>query len=453
VLLARHRRQPSGMTAVRSTDRPLLRRLFGAPRAIVAGTTLLALLCLYPLTRTEFDYNMLNLQAKGLESVEYARRLMRSKENSGYFGIAIARDPAEARELTRRLEQLPAVDHVVSPLTFVPEGQEAKLAELAALRQALQGVQPVPYTEELQIMALPAVFQGFRDRVAQLATALQARNAAEAAPVAAFQGTLDRFFQTLEKEKDRNALGMLREMQGSMFAPFPAKIALLQQSLQAAPLTDADIPEQLRRRFVGRTGKLLLQVAPKQEIFDRGPLQEYVTQLRSVVPTVTGVPVNVYESMSIIRNAYLRAFCYAFVGIAAILVLTFRSLKYALLGILPLLAGLLLMVGGMWLFGLRFNVANIIVMPLLLGLGIDAAIYIINRYRREGETPLGVVTSSAGVGVFLNALTILFSFGALMIARHQGVFSIGAVMSLGMSAVVAVFLVFLPALLALTEKR
>jgi len=107
----------------------------------------------------------------------------------------------------------------------------------------------------------------------------------------------------------------------------------------------------------------------------------------------------------------------------------------------------------MWLGGVSFNSANIIVLPLILGVGIDSAIYIINRYRQGNESPAQVAVSSAGVGVFLNALTILFSFGALMVAHHQGVFSIGAVMSLGMVASVAVFLAFLPALLSLWGKR
>jgi hypothetical protein len=153
------------------------------------------------------------------------------------------------------------------------------------------------------------------------------------------------------------------------------------------------------------------------------------------------------------RDSYFKAFIYAFLGIAVILMINFRSIRFALLGTLPLAAGLLLMIGGMRLIGVSFNSANIIVLPLILGVGIDSAIYIINRYRQGSESPAQVVTRSTGVGVLLNALTILFSFGALMVAHHQGVFSIGAVMSLGMVASVAVFLVFLPALLELYGKR
>jgi predicted RND superfamily exporter protein len=335
----------------------------------------------------------------------------------------------------------------------VPEGQDVKLSQISALARVMEGIRPVPYEENLNVMELPAVFEGFRDRVDKLKSSLEGRKAPEAPVVAGFLGTLDKFFGSLEKEKDRNALGMLREFQGSMFAQFPAKIGELKSSLEATSVADSDVPQQLKSRFVGKTGKLLLQVAPKKEIFDREPLEEFISQVKTVYSRVTGEPVNVFESMTILRDSYLRAFGYAFVGIAVILLVTFRSVKFALLGLAPLAAGLLMMIGGMWVAGIRFNVANIIVMPLLLGVGVDSAIYIINRYRNEGETPLQVVTSSAGVGVLLNALTILFSFGALMIARHQGVFSIGAVMSLGMTAVVAAFLVFLPALLQIGERR
>jgi predicted RND superfamily exporter protein len=385
--------------------------------------------------------------------VEYAYKLMRSKENSGYFAVVTARDREEARQLTERLEKLPAVDHVVSLTSLVPEQQEAKLAELAELRRVMDAVRPVAYEENLRVMELPAIFEKFHDRVERLKKVLESGKQEESAPIGAFLKTLDGFFSSLEKEKDRNALGMLREFQGGMFAELPDKLRMLKATLEAAPVTEADVPQSLKQRFVGKSGKLLLQVAPKGEIFEREPLEAFVTQVKSVVQNATGEPVMVYESLTVLRDSYLKAFLYAFAGIAVILLINFKSLRFALIGSIPLAAGLLLMVGGMWLAGVTFNSANIIVLPLILGVGIDSAIYIINRYRQGDETPAQVALSSAGIGVFLNALTILFSFGALMVAHHQGVFSIGAVMSLGMVASVAVFMVFLPALLELWGRR
>ena len=440
-----HRPQLSG--------HPVFKTIFAHPRAVIAATLILSALCLYPTLTMRFDYNLMNLQAKGLQSVEYAYKLMRSKENSGYFAVVTAGDEAEARSLTARLEKLPAVDHVVSKLSFVPDQQGEKLAELAALKDIMVDIKPAPYEENLRLMALPAVFENFRERVDSLAKALEARKAPQAKPVAAFLATLDSFFRALEREKDRNALGMLRDFQGDMFAELPDKLKMMKEGLEATPVGESDVPPDLKQRFVGKSGKLLLQVAAKKEIFEREPLQEFVTQVKGVAPNATGEPVMVLESLTILRDSYLIAFIYAFIGIAAILLVNFRSIRYALLGTLPLAAGLLLMIGGMRLMGVSFNSANIIVLPLILGVGIDSAIYIINRYRQGSETPAQVATRSAGVGVFLNALTILFSFGALMVAHHQGVFSIGAVMSLGMAASVAVFLFFLPSLLTLWGKR
>ncbi len=452
VLLSKRRRTAAPPRRPLS-QAPWLQALFRRPALVATLTALLALGCLYPLSRMEFDFNMMNLQAKGLEPVRYAYKLMRSKENAGYFGVAIANDQAEAASLTKRLEALPTVDHVVSLATLVPDHQPEKLALLASLQHTLADVKPVPYDDNLQPMELQPVFERFHDRVTQLSTTLATQKLPEAKPVAAFLVTLNRFFASLEKEKDGNALGMLREFQGSMFAQLPDKLKMLKESLQAHAVTEADIPPAMRQLFVAKDGRLLLQIVPKQEIFDKAPLAAFVSQIKSVVPHATGEPVSVYESFRILQDSYLKAFLYAFAGIVLILLVAFRSLKLVVLGILPLLVGLLLMVGGMGLFGLKFNVANVIVMPLLLGVGVDSAIYILSRYRREGETPLQVVTSSAGVGVFLNALTILCSFGALMVARHQGVFSIGAVMSLGMTAIVLAFLIFLPALLLLATKK
>lgn len=427
--------------------------LFGHPRIVVGITVLLCLASLYPLADTRFDYNLLNLQARGLESVEYAYKLMRSRENAGYFAEVTAATPAEARELTARLEQLPTVDHVVSLLTFVPDDQDAKLRELAALRDDLADVKPVPYEEDLRVMELPTVFETFRTSVERFKGRLDAEKRPEAARVGAFLATLDRFFATLEKEKDRNALGMLRDFQGGMLASFPEQIQQLTASLAVRPVTEADVPQQLRERFVGKSGTYLLQVAPRQEIFEREPLKRFLDQVRSVAPRANGEPVMVYESMTIMRDAYLRAFVYAFGAIVLILFITFRSLVYTLVGLVPLVVGMLLMVGGMWLAGIPFNSANIIVLPLILGIAVDSGIYIINRFRREEGDAASVIMSSTGLGVIYNTLTIMASFGALMVARHQGVFSIGAVMSLGMVACQAAFILVLPAVLTLVGKR
>lgn len=457
ILLERFRKPYTGTTTEQPpkelAEKPFFHAIFANPRAIIGATLLLALICLYPTLTMRFDYNLMNLQAKGLQSVEFAYKLMRSKENSGYFAVVTAKDRSDAKQLTERLEKLPSVDHVVSLPALVPDQQQAKLAELAALRQVLAEVKPVPYEENLRVMELPRVFEAFRDRVGKLKAALEARKAPEAKPVSTFLTTLDGFFSTLEKEKDKNALGMLREFQGSMFAELPAKLTMMKESMEATPVVESDVPAQLKQRFVGKNGVLLLQVAPKKEIFEHEPLREFVTQVKGIVPNATGEPIMVYESLTIMRDAYLRAFAYAFLGIAVILLINFKSIRFAAMGALPLVVGLLLMVGGMRLAGVSFNSANIIVLPLILGVGIDSAIYIINRYRQGTETPAQVATRSAGVGVFLNALTILFSFGALMVAHHQGVFSIGAVMSLGMAASVAVFLAFLPALLSLWGRR
>jgi hypothetical protein len=228
---------------------------------------------------------------------------------------------------------------------------------------------------------------------------------------------------------------------------------MLRESLNAAPVTEADIPQELRKRFVGKSGKFAMQIAPKKEIFDREPLEAYLRAVRSVAPDAAGEPVMVYDSMTIMRDSYESAFIYAFIAIVAILLIAFRSVTYAVIGLVPLVVGLLFMVAGMWLCGISFNSANIIVMPLILGIAVDSGIYIINRFRREDETAVEVVTRSTGLGVIYNTLTIMASFGALMVAHHQGVFSIGVVMSLGMVACQFAFILVLPAILTLVGKR
>jgi len=453
VLLARHRKPRAARAKGAARGTAFKSLLFGHPKLVIAATLACCAASLYPLSRISFDYNLMNLQAKGLESVSYAYKLMRSKENAGYFAALTVGSREEAAAKIRALEALPTVDHVVSLASFVPDGQKEKLAELAAIRGELAGVNPVPYEEDLSLMELPRVFENFRNATVKLKLKLEQEQSPDAPKVAGFLKVLDRFFAGLEKEKDRNAVGMLQDFQGGMFRELPGKIALLKESLNASPIIESDIPAELRSRFVGKTGKLMLQVAPKGEIFDLKPLQAYLKDVRSVDAHATGEPVMVYESMTIMRDAYRMAFIYAFCAIVLILLVAFRSVKFTLIGLIPLVVGILFMVAGMWLCGISFNSANIIVMPLVLGIAVDSGIYIINRFRREQESAAEVVTSSTGVGVLLNTLTIMASFGALMVAHHQGVFSIGVVMSLGMVACQIAFMITLPAVLTLAGKR
>nr|HOP41513.1 MMPL family transporter [Geobacteraceae bacterium] len=223
--------------------------LFGYPHIVLAVSVLLCLASLYPLSRVVFDYNLMNLQAKGLESVTYAYKLMKSSENSGYFAVAAARTPEEAASRAQALEALPTVDHVVSIASFVPDDQERKLALLAELRSRLADVRPEPYEEDLQVMMLPAVFETFRETVERFVGRLKREQLPQAKPVAAFLATLDRFFATLEKEKDRNALGMLREFQGNLLADLPQQIETLKGTLNPSFIAPADVPQELRKRF------------------------------------------------------------------------------------------------------------------------------------------------------------------------------------------------------------
>jgi hopanoid biosynthesis associated RND transporter like protein HpnN len=431
----------------------LTHALFGHPKVVIGTTIILCLASIYPLLHVKFDYNLMNLQAKGLESVEYAYKLMRNTDNPGYYAVAMASSAADAAAKTRALEELATVDRVVSFNSLVPEDQSRKLAMIADIRNELSDVKPVPYEENLQVMELPVVFENFRNSVVGLAGRLEEEKKPEAARVKTFLATLDGFFARLEKEKDSGALNVLRDFQGNMLASLPQKLGMLKASLNPVAVTTADIPSELKNRFVGKTGKYLLQVVPKQNIFDFGPLKAFLDDVRKVDIHATGEPVMVYESMTIMRDAYRGAFIYAFIAITVLLLITFRSVRAAVIGLVPLIVGILLMISGMWLFGINFNSANIIVLPLVLGIAVDSGIYIINRFRREGETSVQVVSRSAGRGVIFNTFTIMATFGALMVSHHRGVFSIGAVMSLGMAACQVAFILVLPAVLTVYADR
>jgi predicted RND superfamily exporter protein len=219
-------------------------------------------------------------------------------------------------------------------------------------------------------------------------------------------------------------------------------------------ILDAELPKEIRERFVGRTGAYLIRVYPKENIWDEAPLAAFVADLKSVVSDVGGVPVQFYESDRLIRRGYARSARIALVLVVFYLVLHFRGV------LLPLVATATLLVGASWGVGLlalleiEVNPANLLALPLTLGIGIDYAIHMVQRDREARQAPsLGgapaVLATSTGRSVLLSAATTVVGFGALCLSSHRGIASIGWTLCLAVGASLVSALLFCPALLRL----
>jgi predicted RND superfamily exporter protein len=257
----------------------------------------------------------------------------------------------------------------------------------------------------------------------------------------------ERVLRLLESEEIPDSDAALVEYQGRLFADFSRKIELIMASLDPLPITREGLPELLKKRFIGKSGKLLLQIYPQEDIWELEPQRRFVEQLASVDPEVTGTAVQNYEATKSLLDAYVQGGLYAVFAIVLILFLDFRNPVLVLLTLLPLLFGGLWTLLGMKLFRMAFNPANLVIIPLLVGIGVDNGIHVIRHFLGSGSSEEEIAGSSMGRAITLSTLTTMAGFGSLIIARHQGIHSVGALLTLAMAACLLASLVVLPSIL------
>ena len=212
-----------------------------------------------------------------------------------------------------------------------------------------------------------------------------------------------------------------------------------------------DLPQALHDRFVGVTGKYLLQVNAKKDLWKRENQEVFIEQLRSIDPKVTGTPVQLYEYTNLLKQSYVQAAQYSLIAIALLVLVHFRSLASVLLALIPVAVGSLWLAGLMGLCHVPLNPANIMTLPLVIGIGVTNGIHILNRYAEE-QTP-SILTRSTGKAVLVSGLTTIAGFGSLALGKHRGLQSLGYVMSTGLATCMIAGLTFLPALLSLLPRR
>ncbi|MCS6924322.1 MAG: MMPL family transporter [Candidatus Binatia bacterium] len=417
---------------------------------LLALSGLLTLGALATVPTVSFDYNLLNLQAHGTESVEWELRIIAHSERSSRDALATASSPEEAMRKAAAFEALPSVETVESVAALIPTEQEERISLVRALAPLVEDLPPVlAAPSPVDLAALRRTLDSLRLKLREDNTEWDPQRKPAEDELREARQSLYTVIEGLQTVPTSVAQTILEHFQQELFRDFQEKWSLLRSNLNPpGPVTLADIPPQLARRFVSNDGsKFLLQIYPKKNVWEREPLEEFVTQLRQVDPDVTGSPIIGYESIRAIKDGYIEGGFYAFLAIAVVTFLTLRRVGDTLLALLPLSLGMIWTLGWMWLFGLQFNLANLVVVPLIIGIGIENGIHLVHRFREEGEGGPALVAGSTGRAVTLFSLTTMVGFGSLMVAQYYGIFSIGLLLTLAVGSVLVASLVVLPLLL------
>jgi hypothetical protein len=239
----------------------------------------------------------------------------------------------------------------------------------------------------------------------------------------------------------------LAQFQMALFNDLRETFEALKNQDDSAPLRAEDLPPALRNMFVGVNGKYLLQVFPKKDVWQRENQQEFIGDLRTIDPNITGMPVQLYHYTELLKTSYEKAAEYSLIAIVVLVLIHFRTLFSVIFALLPVAIGSLWLGGLMGWLHIPLNPANIMTLPLVIGIGVTNGIHILNRFAEEQHA--SILARSTGKAVLVSGLTALAGFGSLILAKHQGIASLGYVMAMGIATCMIAGLTFLPALLNL----
>jgi len=336
---------------------------------------------------------------------------------------------------------------VESLLTAIPENQEARIEKVKTLAPLIDPFEVEPDDEPFSLRAIRATMKKIRFKLRKKEKEGEQDDVYEASRQAR---QLDEALQNIDPE---TAVNRLQKFSRTLFADYRNKIADLKQSVHPTPVKVKDLPQDLKDRFVSTDGKYLLLVYPNINIWEREAMEKFLYEMRRIDPNVTGNAVHMFESSLLMIDGYISAGLYALAAIFLYLMLTLRNFKTTLLVLIPTLAGAILTLGLMRLTGIQFNLANLVILPLILGIGVVDGVHILHRNREEPECGMNVISKSTGQAVILTSLTTMIGFGSLMVADHQGVYSVGLVLTLGVGSCMITSITLLPALMKLCAAR
>jgi uncharacterized protein len=365
----------------------------------------------------------------------------------------LAPNETQADRLAARLSRLGSVEAVSTLHDYVPQEQAEKLAVIDDLRLILGLELATAFAQS------PPTFADQREALhrfeAALASYVAGSDANEKSRQTAkiLHAKVQRLLESLDEVTPKAAAQRIARLDRSLVALLPDTLERLKTSLHSAPVELKHLPPELTRHWKTPDGVYRVEVIPAEDLSNSSRLHDFVTQVRNIAPRATGLPVISLEAGTAIVMAFKQALIGSMVIITVLLLLLMRSVKDVLLVLAPLLLGSLLTAAVVVATGDRFNFANVIVLPLLLGIGVDNGIHMMHRLRSAGTSYAKLLRTSTARGVFYSGLTTVVSFGNLAFSGHPGTASMGRLLTIGVLMTLASTLIVLPALLDLDQRH
>ena len=426
---------PIGYAALAPLDRFLEQQ-----RNWVVGTTLAAAILGLPLlANLRFDFNPLDLRAQDSESVATLLDLMRDPDTSPNTIDVLESDLSHATALAEKLKRLPQVDRAETLQSFVPGDQEEKLAIIDDANFFLANtLNPDQVDAPPTPAETAAAIETTAHDLVGAAGDLTSPAAVEARRLAGLLTALAKATPAARDEAER-----------ALVVPLKTTLRQVRDLLSAEQVSLETLPVSLKSDWVAADGRARIEVAPSGDGNDNATLRSFVKAVRGVAPQAAGTPVFIIEAAATIVKAFLQAGVWSVASIAIILFIALRRWTDVALTLVPLLVAIVVTLEICVAIGLQLNFANIIALPLLLGVGVAFKIYYVMAWR-AGET--NFLQSSLTRAVFFSACTTATAFGSLWFSHHPGTSSMGKLMALSLLTTLSAAVIFQPALLATQRK-
>jgi hopanoid biosynthesis associated RND transporter like protein HpnN len=441
---------PEGRALSRQTP-PWLARLehlplrYARPIRIAAAVVGLGSLALIP--RLHFDHNSLNMRDPNTESVQAFEDLISRSGTTPWTVDVVVPSLAAAEALAPRLAALPGVERTRTLADFVPADQEAKreiLGEIALLVPPAREKGPAPGPQE-QRAALARLADELAATVADGAGGDEALVASARKLEAAIRGFLAGAAATRPD-------AAFEQLQANVLGSLPEQMKDFERALDPGVVTGEDLPPEIRRQMLAADGRARIQVVPSVDLGDSATLTRFVDSIRAFAPEATGPAVTLLEWGRVTSRAMEQALVTGVIAMTLFLLWLWRNVWDTVLAVFPLALAAVVSCAAMVPLGLSFNFANVVVLPMLIGMGIDNGVHLVHRHRTNPEEEDVLATSTARAVSFA-ALTTVLCFGSLAFAPHRGMAAIGQFLTLGVAATFVSYVVVLPAVLEWDDRR
>ncbi len=393
-----------------------------------------------------FDFDPLNLKDPKTESVATIFDLMENNRTSPYSITVLTPNLDAAQALAGKMNALSEVDGTTTLADYVPADQPEKLDLIATMGLFLMpsfaaaGTDAPPSMEDRR-----AALGQIRGRLGKLSALQGAVGEAQAA------GRLSRALVALFGDGPANEAG-LKELETRLLAALPGRLDALNLSLTAEPVDLNNLPPDMAANQVAADGRARLEVFPKEDLRDHEALTRFVQSVKGVADNAIGSSVVILEAGNAVVAAFWQAGIISVTLISVLLMAVLKRWLDMVLVFAPLTLAALLTVAASVIFDIPFNFANIIVLPLLFGLGVASGIHLVLRQREENSVS-GVLETSTPRAVVFSALTTIGSFASIALSSHPGTASMGLLLTISITLTLGCTLVVLPALMVAAGNR